>query len=162
MSLSGEIQSGNRPATQSLSNRPKFSVSPSVESPCHGVRDPPSTWIFWVLEKLFSQKTLAGQNRVVKKGGQGRVERVQEMGETVETVLGLWYGIQVHSVFHTVQSHFFGVYTKFVTIKWVWIFVFIIKHWVKWGKGRGKGGESEDLGVRSCRMILLHQNITSE
>jgi hypothetical protein len=29
------------------------------------------------------------------------VERVQEMGETVETVLGLRDGIQVHSSFHT-------------------------------------------------------------
>ena len=29
------------------------------------------------------------------------MERVQEMGETTETVLGMWDGIQVHSSFHT-------------------------------------------------------------
>ena len=29
------------------------------------------------------------------------MERVQEMGETVETVLGMWDGIQIHSSFHT-------------------------------------------------------------
>jgi hypothetical protein len=30
-------------------------------------------------KKLFPQKVLAGQNRAGKKGGQGRVERVQEI-----------------------------------------------------------------------------------
>jgi len=49
------------------------------------------------LKKLFSQKALAG----AKQGGQGRVERVQEMGETVETVLRLRDGIPVHCSFHT-------------------------------------------------------------
>ena len=44
-----------------MSNRLKFSASPSTESPCHGVREGVDT-------------------------EQGRVERVQEMGETVETV----------------------------------------------------------------------------
>jgi hypothetical protein len=34
-----------------------------------------------------------------KNGGQGRVERVQEMGEMVETVLGIRDGIQVNSSF---------------------------------------------------------------
>jgi hypothetical protein len=34
----------------------KFSVSPSVESPCHGVRDPPSLWIFLVSEKVVCSK----------------------------------------------------------------------------------------------------------
>ena len=33
--------------------------------------------------------------------GRGRVESVQEMGETTETVLGMCTGIQVHSSFHT-------------------------------------------------------------
>jgi hypothetical protein len=35
---------------------------------------------------------------------QGRVERVQEMEEMVETVLGMWDGIQVHCFFHTVEN----------------------------------------------------------
>jgi hypothetical protein len=33
--------------------------------------------------------------------GRGRVESVQEMGETEETVLGIRDGIQVYSSFHT-------------------------------------------------------------
>jgi hypothetical protein len=70
------------------------------ESSCHGVRDPPPTWIFLSSEKV-SQRTLAGVNGVGKKDGQGRVTRVQEMGETVETVLGLRDGEVVHSYFHT-------------------------------------------------------------
>jgi hypothetical protein len=35
---------------------------------------------------------------------QGRVERVQELEEMVETVLGMWEGIQVHCSFHTVEK----------------------------------------------------------
>jgi hypothetical protein len=53
-----------------LSNRLKFSDSPSAESPCHGVRDPPSTFIFLVSEKVvFQKRHLPGQNRSGKKGG---------------------------------------------------------------------------------------------
>ncbi len=104
---------------QSLSNRLKFSASPSAESPYHGSNssqlgsslepgllttahggrdqlDPPSTLIFVVSEKVvFSKDTC----RTKQGGGQGRVERVQEMGEPVETVVG--WGIQVPSSFHT-------------------------------------------------------------
>jgi hypothetical protein len=32
------------------------------------------------------------------------VERIHEMGEMVETVLGMWDGIQVHSSIHTVEK----------------------------------------------------------
>ena len=37
---------------QSLSNQLKFSASPLTESPCHGVRDPHSAFIFLVSEKV--------------------------------------------------------------------------------------------------------------
>ena len=78
-------------------------MSPSVESPCHGVRDHPFTWGFLVFEKVVFSKgtcrTLLKQDG--KKGGQDRVERGQEMGENVEIVLGMRDGIQVHSSFHT-------------------------------------------------------------
>ena len=43
--------------TQTLSDRLKLSAPPSVESPCHGIRDPSSIWIFSVSEKVVSQKT---------------------------------------------------------------------------------------------------------
>ncbi len=35
------------------------------------------------------------------KGGKGRVENVQVLGQTVETVLGIRDGIQLHCSFHT-------------------------------------------------------------
>ena len=54
--------------TQSLSNRLKFSTSPSSESPCHGVRIPPPLGFFLFLKKLSSQKALAGQYRVGREG----------------------------------------------------------------------------------------------
>ena len=77
---------------QSLSNQLKFSASPLAESPCHGVRDPPFTFIFFVSEKVVFSEGTCSQNRG-KKG--------KDMEETVETVQGLRDGIQVHSSFHT-------------------------------------------------------------
>jgi hypothetical protein len=60
---------------------------------------------------MFSPKTLAGQNRTWKLerrvDTEGRVERVQEMGEMVQTVLGIRDGIRVHSSFHTVENCFY-------------------------------------------------------
>ena len=63
----------------------------------------PPLGFFFLLEKVvFSiSKGTSRENRSGKKGGQGRGERVQEMGEMVETVLGMRDGIQVHSSFHT-------------------------------------------------------------
>ena len=43
-------------------------------------------------EKLFSQETLTGQNRTVKKGGQGRVEKVLRWGKRWKLYWG--YGIE--------------------------------------------------------------------
>ena len=69
---------------------------PACEQACEQGNRAPSTLIFVVSEKVvFSKDTC----RTKQRGGQGRVERVQEMGETVETVVG--WGIQVSSSFHT-------------------------------------------------------------
>ena len=48
-------------------------------------------------KNLSNRKALAGQTEPKERG---RVESVQEMGETAETVLGIRDGIQVHSSFH--------------------------------------------------------------
>ena len=59
------------------------------------------TWIFLVSVKVLFSKGTSQSKQGGKKDGQGRVERAQEMLETVETVLGVWDGKQVHSSFHT-------------------------------------------------------------
>jgi hypothetical protein len=58
------------------------------------------------LRSCFLKKALAGG----KQGWERRVETVQEMAETVETVQGLWDGIQVHSSFHTDVKHDFVIF----------------------------------------------------
>ena len=56
----------------------------------------PPFGFFQFLKKLFLKR----QNRTGREGWKGRVVRVQETGEAVETVLGMWDVIQVNSSFH--------------------------------------------------------------
>ena len=60
-------------------------------------------WNFDLSQVVFSKdkRHLPVKTGPVGKGGKGRVERVQEMGKTVENVLGIRDGIQVDCSFHT-------------------------------------------------------------